>query len=111
MMKRLLAALLFATLPLLGQDKISLENKVSPAPGGTQYAIPYATSTTAIGWLVHATGLQCFHQNGAAAPYGDACSGGEPVTSITATAPLTGGTITTTGTIAGPPAVASGGSH
>jgi hypothetical protein len=110
-MKRLLAAFLFATLPLLAQDKISLENRVSPAPSGTQYAIPYATSTTAIGWLAHATGLQCFHQNGAAAPYWDSCSGGGTVTSITATAPLTGGTITGSGSIGCATMVASGGSH
>jgi hypothetical protein len=75
-MKRLVLAVLLAAFPLLGQDKISLENKVSPAPGGTQYAIPYATSTTTIGWLAHATGLQCMTQNGAAAPAWGTCGSG-----------------------------------
>jgi hypothetical protein len=48
---RLLAALLLAAFPLLGQDKISLENRVSPKPNGPQYGIPYAATTTGFAWL------------------------------------------------------------
>lgn len=158
-MKRFALALLLAALPLLGQDKFSLENKVSPKPSGTAGDIPYAVNTTTIGWIAHATGTKCLTQTDAAAPTWGACGGGSPlttkgdlhgfstdnldarvpvgtdgqglvadstqplgikwasisgsgtVTSIVVSAPLTGGTITTTGTIACPPAVASGASH
>jgi hypothetical protein len=48
---RLLAALLLVALPLLGQDRISLENRVSPAPNGPQYGIPYAATTAGFAWL------------------------------------------------------------
>jgi hypothetical protein len=81
-MKRLLLAALLFALPLLAQDKISLENRVSPKPGGAAGDIPYAASTTVIGWIAHATGLQCLTQNGAAAPTWGSCGGG-------ATSPLT----------------------
>jgi hypothetical protein len=81
--KRFLLAALLAALPLYAQEKMSLENRMSPAPSGTQYAVPYATTTTAIGWLAHATGLQCLTQNGAAAPAWASCSAGSgTVTSV-----------------------------
>jgi hypothetical protein len=85
-MKRLILVALFAALPLLAQDKISLENRVSPAPSGTQYAIPYATTTTTIGWLAHATGLQCMTQNGAAVPTWGTCYTGTVTAVSVATA-------------------------
>jgi hypothetical protein len=112
MMKRLLLAVLLAALPLCAQDKRSLELTISPAPSGAVGGIPYAINSTTIGWIAHATGLQCLTQNGTAPPAFGACGGGSgTVTSITATAPLTGGTITGSGSIGCATMVASGGSH
>jgi hypothetical protein len=80
-MKRFLIAALFVSSVAFGQNKFSLENQASPKPSGQQGDIPYASSTTTIGWIGHATGLQCLTQNGNATPVWAACStGASPLT-------------------------------
>lgn len=80
-MKRALLALLLFCLPAFGQTKESLTQRMSPKPSGTAGDIPYAVNTTTIGWIGHATGLQCLTQNGSAAPTWAACtSGASPLT-------------------------------
>jgi hypothetical protein len=73
-MKKLALLLLLSSLAFA--QKFSLENRASPQPSGAAGGIPYAVNTTTIGWIAHATGLQCLTQNGAATPIWGACSAG-----------------------------------
>lgn len=81
--KRLLLAALLAALPLYAQEKSSLEKRISPAPSGAAGDIPYAVNSTTIGWIAHATGLQCLTQTDAGTPVFGSCSvGSGTVTSV-----------------------------